>query len=87
MLTFEQARRAVQANDKYRPVDVDGHPYPVADWGWENDEVFVVVFDYGDDTASREELVRVVDKGSGQLTFRSASAMPLGLRPINDPPG
>ena len=87
MLTFEQARRTVQVNDRHRPVDVAGRPYPVAGWGWENDEEFVVEFDYGDDPAPIEEPLRVVDKRSGELTFRSITARPMALRPINDPPG
>ena len=87
MLTFEQARRVVQLNDKHRPVDADGRPYPVADWGWENDEVFVVPFDYEGDIPPRDEPVRLVDKRSGGLIFRSARETPSGLSPVGHPPG
>lgn len=69
--------------DRHRPVDVDGRPYPVAGGGWENDEVFVVPFDYGDDAAPADEPIRVVDKGSAELTFRSAGDIPAGLVPVN----
>ena len=84
-MTFEQACRVVQVNDKHRPVDTDGRPYPVAHWGWDNDEVFVVPFDYGDDVPPVDEPVRLVDKRSGELVFRGKT--PSGLRPINNPPG
>lgn len=82
LLSFEQARRVVQAMDKHRPVDDDGRPYPVAEQGWENAEVFVVPFDYGDDTTPADEPARVVDKRSGQLSFRSAEETPPGLIPV-----
>jgi len=81
-LTFAQARRVVQLNDRHRPVDAGGRPYPVADRGWENDEVFIVPFDYGDDPAPPDEPVRLVDKRSGTLTFHSARETPAGLRPV-----
>ena len=87
MLTFEHARRVVQVGDKHRPVDADGRPYPVADVGWENDQVFVVLFDYGDDIPPPDEPARLVDKRSGELIFRSAREAPSGLQPIGDPPG
>ena len=60
-------------------MDADGRPYPVADRGWENDEVFVVPFDYGGDIPPRDEPVRLVDKRSGGLIFRSAWALALAL--------
>lgn len=83
LLTFEQARRVVQINDKHRPVDIDGRPYPVAGWGWENDEVFVVPFDYGGDIPAPDEPARLVDKRSGELIFRAAGETPSGLRPVD----
>lgn len=86
-MNFEQARRVIQINDKHRPVDIDGRPYPVAEWGWENDEVFVVPFDYGEHTPPLDEPARLVDKRSGELTFRSALQTPPGLHPVNNPPG
>lgn len=87
MLNFGEARRVVQLNDNHRPVDVDGTPYPVAGWGWESDEVFVVPFDYGDDIPPPDEPIRLVDKRSGELIFRSPTATPSGLRPSGNPPG
>ena len=86
VLTFDRARRVVQVNDKHRPVDGAGRPYPVADWGWENDEVFVVPFDYGDDIPAVDEPARLVDKHSGKLIFCPAGETPSGLRPFNGPP-
>ena len=85
LLTFEQARRVVQLNDRHRPVDAEGRPYPVADRGWENDEVFIVPFDYGDEPMPPDEPVRLVDKRSGTLIFRSAGETPAGLRRVGRP--
>lgn len=82
-----QARRVVQVHDKHRPVDVDGRPYPVAEWGWESDDVFVIPFDYGDDIPAPDEPVRLVDKRSGELMFGSPRETPSGLRQAGNPPG
>lgn len=82
MLTFDDARRVVQADDDHRPVDAEGTPYPVARSGWENDEVFVVPFDYGDDVPHIDEPTRLVGKHSGRLIFGSPDALPPGLRPV-----
>ncbi len=72
----------VQADDRHRPVDAEGRPYPVARCGWENDDVYVVPFDYGDDTPLTDEPARLVDKQTGRLAFRNPSELPPELRPV-----
>lgn len=86
-LTFQQARRVVQMRDRHRPVDADGRPYPVSEGGWENDEVFVVPFDYGVDAPADDEPARVVDKRSGELSYHPPAKTPPGLRPVGGPSG
>jgi hypothetical protein len=83
VFTFDDARRVVQAGDDHRPVDAEGTPYPVARRGLENDEVFVVPFDYGQDVPHIDEPTRLVDKRSGRLMFGSPGALPPGLRPVS----
>lgn len=66
-LSFEDARAIVAA--------VQGRD--AAPWGWENDEVFVMAYDYGDDPAPVGEPELLVDKYTGELWWVAG----LGGRP------
>jgi hypothetical protein len=78
-VTFEQARETVAKATGRQP----------ADYGWQNDQVFVVAFDYGDEMPPLDEPDYLVDKTSGQM--REVTGL-LGLppapdlRPIGNPP-
>jgi len=79
MVTFDEARALVAAAMP---------PYPVATYGWENDDVFVIAFDYGDDDVPFDEPDWLVDKRTG--TLRKVHCLlgrdPLpNKRPINNP--
>ncbi len=56
MITFDEARAKAAAA---------GHP--AADYGWENDNVYVIAFDYGDELPPFDEPDRLVDKHTGEL--------------------
>lgn len=82
---FEQARQVL-----VRAAAAEGDDRPVAAWGWENDTVFVLAFDYGPD--GREPLgeeTPVVDKATGRLRWEfSERGEPVApnLRPIGAVP-
>jgi hypothetical protein len=79
VVTFAEARAIVVAA-------VDS---AVAEYGWENDDVFVVALDYGDEPTPFDEPDRLVDKGTGELreVYGLLGRAPApGLRPIGDVP-
>ena len=79
MTTFDEARALVTA----------ATGQPTADYGWENDDVFVIAIDYGDDTPPFDEPDRLVDKVTGELreVYGLLGDDPApNLRPIGDPP-
>ncbi len=75
MLSFDEARAVVAAAQGWDP----------APWGWENDDVFVVAYDYGDEPVPADEPDLMVDKRTGELRWvlRVAGEPPASdLRPI-----
>jgi hypothetical protein len=79
MTTFDQARaKAAAAAGR-----------PAAEYGWENDDVYLIGFDYGDERPPFDEPDVLIDKRTGEL--RAVYGM-LGhapapnLRPIGSPP-
>ena len=78
MITFDEARAKAAAA---------GHP--AADYGWENDNVYVIAFDYGDELPPFDEPDRLVDKHTSELreVYGLLSHDPApNLRPIGNPP-
>ncbi len=62
---------------------------PAAAYGWENDDVFLIAFDYGDEGPPFDEPDRLVDKRTGVLreVFGMLGNDPApNLRPIGNPP-
>lgn len=79
MITFDKARGIVAT--------ATGHK--VAEYGWQNDKVFVIALDYGDGLPPFDEPDRLVDKATGKLTevYAMLGGDPApALRPIGDPP-
>lgn len=78
-VTFEQAQETVANATGHSP----------ADYGWQNDDVFVVALKYDDDMPPFNEPDYLVDKQTGE--FREVTGL-LGqppapnLRPIGNPP-
>jgi hypothetical protein len=79
MITFDQARAIVASKT--------GNPS--AAYGWENDDVYVIVTDYGGDIPPFDEPDRLVNKRTGKITevvgMLGADPAP-NLRPIGNPP-
>lgn len=79
MISFEDARRIVGIETGE----------PIAPWGWENDEVFVLAIDYTDGDMPIGEAEPLVDKRTGTLRWVSGmmgEPPAPGLRPIGKPP-
>ena len=78
-LTFQEARDTVAATQGWDP----------APWGWENDEVYVIAYDYGNDPIPSGEPDLLVVKRTGQLRWvsdLSASLSVDDLRPVGTHP-
>lgn len=79
-ISFEEARAIVAAAQGWDP----------APWGWENDEVFVMAYDHGDDPGGQPtpdgEPDVLVDKDTGRLRLVTESPPAPNLRPVGDPP-
>lgn len=78
-LTFQEACAAVARAAGWDP----------APWGWENDEIFVLAYDYQGDPMPAGEPDLLVHKQTGELRWVSnlREMLPaLGLRPIGHPP-
>lgn len=78
-VTFDQARSTVADATGRQP----------AEYGWQNDQVFVIALDYGDDAPPFDEPDYVVDKTTGKLQLVTGllGAPPAeNLAPIGNPP-
>ena len=78
-ITFEQARETVAQVTGRQP----------ADYGWQNNEVFLVAFDYGDEDPPMDEPDVLVDKVTGAIreVFGMLGNPPApNLKPIGNPP-
>lgn len=65
MITFDQARAIVAASDSVRQMF---GPFTVADYGWENAEVFVMAAEPDSGLAVIDGPELLVDKRTGELT-------------------
>lgn len=78
-VTFEQARETVAQAMGRQP----------ADYGWQNADVFLMAFDYGDEDPPMNEPDVLVDKATGAIreVFGLLGRPPApNLRPIGNPP-
>ena len=64
MVSFDEARAIVAAQQGWDP----------AQWGWANDEVYVMAYDYGEEPAPLGEPELLVDKRTGELRWVHCSA-------------
>jgi hypothetical protein len=79
MITFDEARDVVAKATNH----------PVAQYGWENSDVYLIALDYGDAIPPPDEPDRLVDKNTGEIHefygLLGADPAP-GLQPIGDAP-
>lgn len=75
-ISFDEARAMVAATQGWDP----------ARWGWENDEVFVMAYDYGDEPIPAGEPDLIVDKLTGESRWVADRSLLPSLRPIGTPP-
>lgn len=86
-VTFDEARAAVQADTAVRAFFGDG--FTVADYGWHNDDVYLMAVDAADGVALFDAPAILVNKATGTVTPQAGL---LGrppaedLAPFGDPP-
>lgn len=79
MITFDEARQVVAKATNH----------PVAPYGWENRDVFLIALDYGGEMPPPDEPDRLVDKDTGEMHefYGLLGAEPApDLLPIGDAP-
>lgn len=89
MLTFADARAAISAAPAMRKFYGDG--FQVAEYGWENDEVYLMALSPADGVAIFDAPALLIDKETGKLTEVYGAAVQgvppaEDLRPIGNPP-
>lgn len=87
MITFADARKVVAAAPAVR--EFFGEGFTVDEYGWQNDDVFLMSIDTADGVAPFDAPALLVDKRTGELreVFGLLGREPApGLRPIGDPP-
>lgn len=87
MITFDDARTVVASAPSVR--SRFGAALQVADYGWENDDVYVVAVTAADGEPVFDAPDLLVDKRSGELreVFGMMGSAPApGLLPIGEPP-
>jgi hypothetical protein len=86
VITFDDARAVVAASESVRQMAGD---FTVADYGWENPDVYLVVALPNSGEAIIDGPDLLVDKRTGKLTevFGMLGRDPVaGLRPVGTPP-
>lgn len=79
MITFDAARSAVQSDASVREFFGDG--FTVDEFGWQNDDVFLMSVDAADGVAMFDAPVVLVDKATGAVVQKTGL---LGVPPAPD---